>query len=492
MAETGVEGAKLIRLAQQNAGRYGNPQWQFSMSNNRTGKYGFESWKIPVIYGAYKTVNQRYQTKKGGNYYPATWGKNWGEQSYKKTIVTDYQVVYHSKWVPGTEFIWNCGLMNDIPGNGNLPIHIYKIPGKSIIEQLVSTFDDIQCINLRYQNGIAKAPPPGGWIAQDALDDLEYGGAKLTKKEALKMFFQSGWGIFNKKSVGGNPNITESSPIIFHEGGAGVVISDAAEALKLAFEKISMVTGFDPITLSNPSSKDAPVTTSKMAFASTNTVLKSIYSAYIEMRESFCRNAASRIQIICKFNKDDDKGYYGAIGRIGVESIAAMGEKKASMLGIHIHAMPTDAEKQDILEASKAALQGGKDGSSKMSMSLYFFIQRMINVPGGFKYCQALMANWEAKQKEQELKLAQVNMQQNKQMEVESEMAKNKSKADLYKQKVDQDIRKLIVQHMIAKDKSSDDLQKEMSKYGIQTGIENAMKSGEQDGGGQAQQPSSQ
>lgn len=474
MAETGLEGGKIIHLAQQNSGKYGNPQWNEKYANNRTGVYGFESWRIPVIYAAYKTVNQRYQTKKDGNYYPAKFGEKWGDKSKKDTVITDYQVVYHAKWIPGTEIIWNYGLMNDIPGNGNLPFHVYKIPGKSIIEQLIPVLDDIQCANLRYQNNLSKAPPPGGFIDQRALTNLEYGGKKMSNKEALKMFFQTGWLLYNGQSIGGNPNISAPVPITPSIGGAGTAITEAVESFRLACDKIALVTGFDPITLSNPASQDNPVSNQKMAMASTNTVLKSLYSGYIDMRESFCRNAASRIQLICKYNKDDNKGYYGVIGRIGVDSIAAMGNKKASMVGIRIQARATEAEKAIVMEAAANALKGGKSGKVAMPMSLFFFIQRMINMPGGYKYCQALMANWEAKQNEKELQLAQINMEQNKKLEVEAVIAKNKAEMQLITHTTNEEIRKMVAEHMITTEAKTEDFKNELIKYGIETGISNS------------------
>lgn len=479
-AETGISEAKLVALAQRYSGRYGNPQWLASYSSRINKTWAFSSWRVPVIYGAYKTVNKKYNTKKNGKLYPAMYGKVWDSET-KKTIVTSVQVVYHAKWIPDTEIIWDYGIMNDIPrdekGNANLPFHVYKIPGKSIGEQLVPILDDIQMIKLRYQNSIAKAPPPGIAVDTEALENISFGDKKMRPHEVINMYFQSGCFVYSKKAAGGNPGITQTKPFEVLSGGAGTIITETAAAMSLAFSQISSITGIDAVTLADETPKSGTTLgQTEVAIAATNSTLKPIYSGYISIKESFANNAAARINLICRFNDDEEKGYYGVIGGAGVESIREMGDNKVSYFGIHIHARPNEVEKLRVLDAAKGALQGGKNGTPGIKMSQYLYVTRQLNLPGGIKYAEAMLGYWENQKEQKDLQLAQMNMEQNKKLEVESVMAKNQSEMKVITHQTNEDIRSYLAKAMIDGKISDIEYQRELEKLLVQTTIDASMQ----------------
>ena len=96
-------------------------------------------------------------------------------------------------------------------------------------------------------------------------------------------------------------------------------------------------------------------------------------------------------------------------------------------------------------------------------------------MPGGYKYSQALMAQWESKQNEKELELAKVNMDYNKKLEVEAVMAKNKAKMQLVTHTTNEGIRKMVAEHMITTEAKAEDFKNELMKFGIEQGISGGM-----------------
>jgi hypothetical protein len=475
-AETGLSEEKILKIAQSFAGKYGNPVWSDSFNVKAGNVWKFNNWRIPVIYGAYKTVNNKYHTKKNGKMYPATYGKVWDTDT-KKTVITNVQVVYHAKWIPETDFMWDYGIMNDIPRNekgaAGIPFHVYKLKGKSIMEQLLPILDDIQMIKLRYQNGIAKAPPPGIAVEIESLENIMFGSKKMKPLEVIAMYLQSGSYVYRDKPATGGSNASQAKPFEVLAGGAGTVIQETAASMTMAFNQIAQITGIDPVTLTDETMQpDNTLGGKQLALASTNNTLKGLYSAYISIKESFSRNAASRINLICMFNKDDNKGYYGVIGSAGVESIRAMENNKISKLGIHIHARPTEFEKANVLEAAKSALALGKSGAPGITMSQYLFISRQINMPGGIKYCEAMLSYWESKKQKEELELAKVNMEQNKSLEVDAVMKKSEAEKSVIIAQADQDIRVYAAKAVIDGKVKQQDFQMELQKLGVQAALD--------------------
>ncbi len=499
--ETGMDDEELLRFASTLGGMYGNPSWNANFRNRGTnGEWLFGDWRVPVLYAAWITVNQKWdverQTKEGKKVYEGKFGKFYdGREGSKKTVITNVEVIYHCKWIVNSEIIWNYGIMNDIvrdeKGCVRLPFHVYKILGKSIGEQLMIPLDDIQLAHLVYQNGKAKAPPAGVAVDIDALENLTFGGKQVDLKEWVRLYWQTGIGLYKGSKAGMPPGTTPARPFEILQGGSAVVIKEFADSVSIALNSIGNITGLDPVSLANDNTK-TPVKIAELGVEDMNDTLVPIYSAYVAIKESFSRNSASRIQLICMFNTDDSKGYFSVIGEDGVKAIAEAKNRKAAYYGISIHDKPKQAEKQNFLQTLGEAMKPGKSGTAILKPSQYSFLVSQINSAGGLKTAQKMLAYWETKKEQRDVMIAEMNSQKNTERMAAIEMGKDQAKIKLEEAKTNNKIKELVVQHILDTAKgvklSQKDFEEELAMFGVNTLAQNQQQTPQQQPQGQQPQ----
>ena len=475
--ETGMEEDEVIKLATSVAGNFGNPSWSENFSQRHGGNWLFGDWKVPVLYSAWITTNKYYNTKVetknlGKISYKEQFGKFYdGTKGSKETVETSVEVVYHCKWIPYSTVIWNYGMMNDIPrdesGLARLPFHVYKIKGKPIGEQMILPLDDMHLAHLIYQNNKAKSPPPGVAIDISSLANITYGTHKLSVKDIINLYYQTGNYLYSTSKAGQPPSAGQPKPFEILPGGNAFAIKEFADSLSLAFNDLANITGIDPVSLVNEIKSDIPVGNAKIGVEQMNDTLSMIYVADQSIEEDFCSNAASRIQLICMFNDDESKGYASIIGKGGVKAIAEARNKHHTYYGIRIFDKPSAQEKNNLLEALKLSLQPGKSGIPGITPSQYSFLSRQMNMPGGIKAAEQMLMYWEKSKMEQDMQASQQNMQANTQRE--GEIADKKIQGDIavINAKTEGQLKVIAFQAMV--DKAMDDAtaERELQHYGV-------------------------
>ena len=478
----GIDEDELKATAMQYVGYVGNPQFwndNYGVMNSH-GVYPYSSWKIPVLYSTWKSVNSKYRTKKlrsdgvNENVYDSKFGKFWDTEN-KKTTITDINVIYQCRWVIGTDIVFDDGLMNDIVREGKtakLPFHVCKIHGKSIMESMMPVLDEIMLVKLRYQNAIAMCPPPGIAINWDATEAITLGNkSKNTPYDFIKFYRQTGAAVYRGKSL--IDGSTAGPPITPIDNGMGTIMEETIKGLDAAFMQLSQVSGIDPVTLSVDQKGEQPSATSeKLATASTNNCLKPIYSAYIHIKEDYAKSAAYRIQLICKYNEDDTRGYNGVIGDVGVKAIAEAGDRNVIQFGIKIQARPTEQDKADILKAAEESLGASKEGQPGITMSDYLYISQLIRTASGLKYATAYLNYKEGLAAKNAQQVAQQNSQMNGQVQMQAEQQKNELAKDLEKFKTDQAIRLEEAKAIFAKEADIRKFQQDVEMAGVTSAID--------------------
>jgi hypothetical protein len=497
--ETGMNEEDVVKFANSVvAGAYGNPQWIDAYSKKSNGNWLFGDWRVPVLYGAWITTNQYYNTKvknkTGDKTYAGKFGKFHDGTGAKSTVVTSTECVYHAKWIPYSEVVWNYGMMNDIPrdenNNARLPVHLYWIRGKSIGEQMIPALDDMQIAHLNYQNNKAKSPPPGGTMDINALESINYAGKKIHPLELIKLYYSTGWFLYKRNKSGIPTNTTPPVPVQLEPGGNPIAVKEFADSLAVAINDLANLTGVDPITLAKEGG-EAPVSNTKLGTSNMNDTLTPVYAAYLDIEESLCKNLASRIQIICMFDKgEENKGYADVIGKKGVEAIAAAGTKNHTRYGIKIFDKPKGEEKEALLKAIQIALTPGKSGVPGITPSQFSFLTRQMNIPGGMKSAEQMLAFWEKEKQEKDMQRAEANMEMNTKREAEAFQIKTQGQIELDNAKTDNKIRLAMVEAYVKGELQDAAMGNEIKTYSAKVladSIANSMKAGQT--GGQQGQP---
>ena len=413
---------ELRALASNYTGQYGNPNEVVEAFDEITASFKYDNFTIPVLKGAWITTDKHMHTtrtlKNGETITSRTEGDDVGKPRIRngkgrKTYPLYIKTVYEGHLVLGTDYVFDYGRMTDIPFDFSkktvrLPINVYKIKGKSIIESMIPMLNQVQMTYLKLQNAIAKAPPPGLKIDIGKNKSITMGGKDYGPLELITLRTHTGNMIYDSTMEDGQiaPGFGASDPgkaIEELSGGLGTAINEAILSWEMAFNAISDLTGIDRASsvTSQPARTSASET--RIAAAGTSDTLNPILDAWKHIVKRGSENAALRIQSRCSVKNSP---YVAIIGRAGVQAIAAAAGKPPIKWGIIIRAQATDEEKADALAGAIEAMKGGI-----LSYSQYLFVKDTLDSGGGLNQVQQYIAYQEAKAEKRSVENARVNQE---------------------------------------------------------------------------------
>lgn len=414
--------------------------------------YGYYEWRIPVLYCGWRSVDVKYLNKvkiKNGEtrLYDGDFGK-----IKSNTKVLSTEVIYECRWVIGEDIVFDFDKMGWIPrdgaGNIELPLHVTRLEGRSIVESAKHTLDELAIIGYKIQDAWAKAVPSGYiYDYSQMLNLTDSTAGKIHPLDAIEMHMETGDAIVMSE-VDGQPNYNSGAPITRIDGGIGNMLNEFLLSKKMYLEDLVELTGVSNIEAQYQQASTA--TEARLAVASTSDVLKPIYSAFISNKEKLSYNTVYRIQLICHHNRG--QGYNDAIGEHMVKILGIAYDKEPMDFGVKFESMPTEEQRQVVLTAAQSALAAGKSGQPLLRISEYLSIVRNINSLSGLKSVEMLIAYREIQDEKKAFAMQQAAIQaQGKEIQMQ-QMVKNegvafkenlKGQIDLTKQqqKADLDLR---------------------------------------------------
>lgn len=196
---------------------------------NKNYCYPWDSTKVTVLDGTWTSPDEMvYQVKRNaaGNVEMYEKDYDWWrnlrakgvtEESFNRAnenqvIIQPLNNWYEGMWIVNTKFVFNHGkaknMLKDETTLGKAigPFCIYRTK-KSVIETIKSILNNIQINWLQYQHHAAKSRPAGLDIEFTALQDISLegaGGKKLTPKQALEIYFDTGILLWRRRDAAGN------------------------------------------------------------------------------------------------------------------------------------------------------------------------------------------------------------------------------------------------------------------------------------------------
>lgn len=414
---------ELIEVAGKWKSQYGNPSEVRDGYNEVSQTWNYDNYKIPVLHAYWKSVDVKKDVGEGmieiskDKVRPNELKKGKivkkGEKYFKPIKNAEIEkerirTIYEYQWIVDTEKGFNFRKLRNIPFDYSakdalLPIHVYKLPGKSIMERMKPILDDIQLTYLRLQNVRAKAPPPGLQIEIGSLTNLTFGGKKWRPLDLLKLYSHTGHMLYKATTAEGGYMSGGSmpSPIQELKGGYGTAITDAIRDFEISFQHLADITGIDRVSSisggSNPETSAAEV---KIASASTSDAIQPLYIAWEAIRVQASKNVALRAESICNTVKDKSKGYFNVIGEKGVKAIKSIGYKYPIEWGIVFDPLPTAEDKMLLKDAAMKAFAQGH-----IEMSDYMFIMDGIIKAYSLKNVRnyLILKEQEGRQRQQEM-----------------------------------------------------------------------------------------
>jgi len=519
---TGWDEEYIRGIAEKFNGVYGNVAIGTLTDLNtfyKTGLCNYNDIRVVVIENEFETVNSSYKTKvsrNDGNNFSVDeefndgikrYYKNNGikvtEKSKRTTTKTDHRCRYVAKWVVGTDRVFDYGRKYDeafdySSSTSKPSLHIYHCNGRSLIDLIIPLLDQLQMAFLRLQNDIANAPPAYGLaIEVGALSDLTLGNKKLKPNDTLRLYKQRNVLLYQMKPptiVGGTQDYNNVKPFEVMPGGIGIAVKDYTEAIRMLYAQISATSGIDQFTMNAATSNgEIKATEIRISVANTKDTLKPLYNAWISILQRTSMSVALRGHSLCLSEKC---GYEKIIGKAKLLAIKAAGSTPPAEYGVSVILRPTEADRQEIKNAAMMATQGGKNGKPALDYSEYLFICERLNNGVSLKDIRAYISFKERQKEDYDAKMAEKNVAENTQMNVQMEEAKTQREiaADDAKTKnlIKVEYFKTLFQGMLAEQGAEQKLQQMGMQMGFDAGqamSEQAQNPQQQQGVPQGQPP---
>ena len=421
---------------------------QYDVYYKGSNSYGYDSFKIPVIYFAFKSVDTKYhkkvETKAGDSrYYDSKFGR-----VDEHTITDSLEKIYEGRWIIGTDNVFDDGVMA-YPSRNNLggvkmPVHVVRLEGKSIIERSIHILDEFAMLGYKLQNALAKSQGSQYILDITAFEDIaSNSGGKLQPLDLMDMLYQGAGLPYRSIPLDEQVNYSRPAPVSELKGGIGTYLNELITLKQMYTNDLVEITG---VALSQ---SNTPVGIAKIAVSNTIDVLKPLYDLFLESKEYLSYNTVYRVQLLLTYNKKSLQIYSDAIGKHYAEYLKQAAKSEPLEMGITFEVSPSDELKANVLEAARSMLQAGKNGVPLLKVSEYLYMVDNINNQSGLKEARLVIAHREKQDEILAIQKSQANVQQQsaaieRQIQVKGAIDGNKiqsqSQADLTKVKLTKDL----------------------------------------------------
>ena len=339
------------KIAEQAGGQsYGN-EHQLAQYYEEYHSYPYDVLKVTVLDAVWRSTDDwGVQVKpkkgkayrKGGNFLP----EGVSEQDYNEKNDNQYhkrslENWYQGLWFVNTNYIANWGLMSNMPrvaseiGRTLGPYMLYSLNFDSIMRQIIPALDSIQLNWLQYQHHVTKSRPAGLSIEYTALHDINIGGKagkKMTPKEVLELYMETGIQLWKRKDWGGR----DSNFMPISELGGG--ISEAAEfhwrKILETIDLLRNIIGVSEVADSSVPNPEIGKAVTEYAMGATQETLKYLYHAFDMINLGSSKRMIMQIPDL--FAEGASPGYTEALGQNSIAFIAETSELTMHEYGVYL------------------------------------------------------------------------------------------------------------------------------------------------------------
>ena len=408
----------------QVAEKYGNPR--YSSAN-----YNSLDLKCKIIDIEFASINMRnYQrSNKNGRTLVsrAKFGRR-GSNVGKEYVQDATRVWYKAKWIEGTDIMFDFGLAKNMKvkrsdiRNAKSSYHVRATSkeGMSFMSHTrsaISLVDSIQIAWLKVQQSISESRPAGFALDLDAIESISFGqgGADLTPEDVIDMYVQRGILVYRSRdlSMDGAMSGPPLSELPANVSNSLVQFYDIFQRNMMLLEAML---GYNQVTSGGNTArmnKDA-ITSAEV---STDDSLADVGVTLRDLMAATFDGIATRGTVV--LSKKDIEGYVPAIGSNTMEFIRATKELSHYDFAIDLNAVPTSAEKNQLVAIATAKSQEG---------SLDFTDVLMIKNTRNLKMAEMLLTHRISKRKKQRMEESMMLQQQNAQVQIQSTQASEQAK----------------------------------------------------------------
>jgi hypothetical protein len=323
--------------------------------------YGFpyDEFKVTILDFEFQSVDTTHRVikKKNDNMRVYEKGDEWTpreRQKYKekfpdrKVITQEIQNWYGGMWVVGTNYIINYGLktnmLRDATNLAVSPSNFILRKTNILMKVLKPIFDQIQVNWLKYQQHIAQSRPNGLEIEMSAFEDisLSKGGQKLSPKEALALYYETGTLVWRRKDWRGSG--AQWKPVNELRSSD---LSGAANHLEMIIKLIDQLrylSGIPEVSDSTLPDPKIGKAVTEMTIMGVNDTLRKMSNGYFAVLDAAAKRMLEATQDALVHY--DGSIYKDAVGLDSVEFMRLVKDVNFRQFGIRIKMSPDNTERQ--------------------------------------------------------------------------------------------------------------------------------------------------
>ena len=421
--------AQLEDIAQSYMDQFGNPS---RMPRTNIYSRAYDDFKIRVMDIEFDSTNMMTYERsfdKRGNQLIARANMNKAGKTKKngEYVQAPVGVVYRAKWIIGTDYIFDYGLLRDMKrSNSDLRktsksyhIRAYSNQGGRIVgktEQCIPVVDSIMMAWYRLQQAVAEARPNGFSIDLDALEDIPLGRGgsdSLSPYETLELFLQKGVMPYRTRDLDGNR--THYMPVNAIQGGLGNAAAEYYAVIQQNMQILRDILGFSEVSEGNAPERML-TTVAKLSDQATEDSLSPIANAEKLAFEAMVNALMLRLQSVMRNNP---KNYVNAIGQGSAKFISLSPELSMRELAIKLENKPDAQEKEILLQYATKYMDAGL-----VSMEDLVMIRNTQNL----KQAEMLLSYRMKKRRDEMQQQAQQQSMMNGQIQQQSAMIAEQAK----------------------------------------------------------------
>lgn len=289
--------------------------------------------------------------------------KQFNQTNQSQVIRYSLDNQYQCLWVKGTDYVVKYGKSKDMLKNESSlgktvgPYTIYKMK-KCVMESVIPTLDNIQIQWLQFQHHAAKSVPAGPAIEFTALQDISIegsGGKKLTPKEALRIYFETGVLLWRRRDAQGN--LSNFKPIVEMGGG----ISNAMEKhFNFMIQDINLLRdqiGLNELTDASTPNSEMGKAVAEMASGASEDALRPLHFAFDSVNLGTHQRTVMHLSGMAATGLAPQ--YTEALGLQAMAVTTLLSDLTYHELGVYMQKQPTEQMRAWINEYCKAGIANG-------------------------------------------------------------------------------------------------------------------------------------
>ena len=328
-----------------------------------------EEGALDGYFGKVAVLNLSFITNKYDYYREFTYNgrrkiKKIGKPKKMDRTVT-YQLrpmLYSLKWVIGTDIVYDYGEVYNQPlkrygeRGVRLDYHVYSLPYKSIVRQLIPLEDEYMKGWLLYQNGVNNGLKSGVALNTHLLKNVMLNG-QPAKVEDILAFYKEEQVMPMSYSPTGEYRGGSVSPIVPINGVTDVLINEALNRRNYVQTMVQEIIGINAVQPLAASTGDTK-SDNEIKYETLVGIFKPMATGLLNVKKSIAINAVSRLQNLIAFDSEFEKRYSGILSSVEI-NLLKQAEKNNVYYSVVMRAKPTRDEVMSILRGVETAYQGG-------------------------------------------------------------------------------------------------------------------------------------